>query len=231
MRATLRLMKTSFWTTLACSLAYLLLALACLVRWGYPERWSRLDYFSGGYLLLRLLGSIYSLSSSRKVFYSSPVKEQWWALDSDPTGPQLVIGLMALDLVVFLDYGHWQFTPWLAHRALQIAGLALYVGVTFWQIWTDAYLARYFNQQDPPRVPMSHGPYRYVRHPRYGAAIVGKVAMALTFTSPFGWMLVFAWGLLLLNKMAVEEKHLRKLFGQSYDSYASTTARVIPGIY
>jgi len=224
-------MKTSLWTTLACSLTYLLLALACLIRWGYPEPWLRLDYFSGGYLMLRLLGTIHSLSSSRMVFHSATVKKQWWALDSDPTGPHLVMGLMALDLFVFLDYGHWQFTPWLANRALQIAGLALYAGVTLWQIWTDTYLAQYFNQQDPPPVPMNDGPYRYVRHPRYGAAIVGKVATALTFASPFGWLLVIAWALLLLNKMALEEQHLRKLFGQSYESYARNTARVIPGIY
>jgi protein-S-isoprenylcysteine O-methyltransferase Ste14 len=224
-------MKTSFWTTLACSLGYLLLALVCLVRWGYPQPLLRLDYFSGGYLALRLLGSIYSLSSSRMVFHSSPVKKQWWALDSDPAGPQWVMVLMALDLVVFLDYGHWQFTPWLAHRALQIIGLVLYVGITFWQIWTDAYLARYFNQSEPTLVPLNDGPYRYVRHPRYAAAIAGKVAMALTFASLFGWLLVIPWGLMLLNKIAVEEKHLRKLFGLRYDSYARATAKVIPGIY
>ncbi len=78
---------------------------------------------------------------------------------------------------------------------------------------------------------MSHGPYRYVRHPRYAAAIVGKIGMALVLTSILGWLLVIAWGVLLLNNIAVEEKHLRRLFGPSYDSYAQTTAKVIPGIY
>jgi protein-S-isoprenylcysteine O-methyltransferase Ste14 len=80
-------------------------------------------------------------------------------------------------------------------------------------------------------VPMNQGPYRYVRHPRYGAAIVGKIAMALTFCSLFGWLLAVAWGLLLLNKIEVEERHLRKVFGSPYESYARTTAKVIPGIY
>jgi len=78
---------------------------------------------------------------------------------------------------------------------------------------------------------MNHGPYRYVRHPRYGAAIVGKIAMALTFGSVFGWLLVVAWGFLLLNKIEVEETHLRKTFGRPYESYAETTAKVLPGIY
>jgi len=80
-------------------------------------------------------------------------------------------------------------------------------------------------------VPMNEGPYRFVRHPRYAAAIAGKVAMALIFASSLGWLLVVAWGLLLLNKIAVEERHLRSLFGPRYDAYARTTAKVVPGIY
>jgi protein-S-isoprenylcysteine O-methyltransferase Ste14 len=109
--------------------------------------------------------------------------------------------------------------------------LALYLAVMLWQIWTDAYLAGYFSQGERSLVPMSHGPYQYVRHPRYAAAIVGKVAMALTFASLFGWLLVIAWALLLLNRIALEEKHLRELFGSRYDAYAQTTAKIIPGIY
>ena len=138
---------------------------------------------------------------------------------------------MTLDLLAFLDYGHWRLTPWMARPALQTVGLTMYLAVTVWQIWTDSYLARYFKQGETPLVPMNRGPYRYVRHPRYAAAMVGKVAMALTFASLFAWLLAIAWGLLLLNEIAVEEKHLRELFGLRYESYARTTAKVIPGIY
>jgi protein-S-isoprenylcysteine O-methyltransferase Ste14 len=159
------------------------------------------------------------------------VRQEWWALNSDPEGPQWVIVLMALDLIVFLDYGHWRFTPWLERPALQIIGLSLYLAATIWQIWTDTYLARYFNKTQTSPVPMDRGPYRYVRHPRYAAAIAGKIALALIFASSFGWLLAIAWGQLLLNKINVEEKHLRELFGIRYESYARTTAKVIPGIY
>jgi len=224
-------MKKSFAVTLTFSLGYLIVALCCLIRWGTSHPWLRIDLFSGGYLTLRFFSSVYSLVSSRGVFHSKPVMQEWWALNSDPAGPQWVMCLMALDLVVFLDYGHWRLASWLAHPALQVVGLALYLAVTVCQIWTDAYLARHFTQAETPLVPMNHGPYRYVRHPRYAAAIVGKVAMALTFASIFGWLLVIAWGLLLLNKIAVEEKHLRELFGPRYESYARTTAKIVPGIY
>lgn len=218
-------------TTLVCSLAYFGVAFACLAQWNSPDPWARVDWFAGTYFALRLAGSLHSIISSLGVFRSKTLQQEWWGQSSNPAGPQWVIVLMALDLVVFLDYGHWRLTPWLARPALQIAGVGIYFLVTFWQIWTDSYLARYFNQNQQPNLPMNDGPYRYVRHPRYAAAIAGKIAMALTFASLPGWFLVIAWGLLLLNKIAIEETHLRKLFGVRYESYARATARVIPKIY
>lgn len=217
--------------TLICSVGYLGLAVACLVQWNASEMWTRIDWFAATYFALRLAGSLHSIFSSVGVFRSSALRQEWWALNSDPAGPQWVMALMALDLVVFLDYGHWQLTPWLARPTVQTAGVIFYVVVTFWQIWTDAYLARYFRQHRETPLPMEIGPYRYVRHPRYASAIAGKIAMALIFDSLAGWVLVIAWSLLLLNKIATEEKHLRKLFGVRYESYARTTAKVIPGIY
>jgi protein-S-isoprenylcysteine O-methyltransferase Ste14 len=224
-------MRQIFWKTLAYSLAYLGLAVACLIQWTGSNPWLRVDWFAGSYFALRLVGSLHSIASSTGAFCSRPLRQEWWGLKSHPAASQWVMCLMTLDLVVFLDYGHWRLTPWMARPALQTVGLTMYLAVTVWQIWTDAYLARYFKQGETPRVPMNRGPYRYVRHPRYAAAIVGKVAMALTFASLFGWLLAIAWGLLLLNEIAVEEKHLRELFGLRYESYARTTAKVIPGIY
>ena len=224
-------MKNSFWTTISLSLGYLSLALVCLLRWGSAHLWLRVDYFSLSYLIVRFFGSGHSLISSREVFRSRPVMREWWALNSDPTGPRWVMALMAADLLVFLEYAHGPLIGSLASPALQAIGLALYIAVTVWQTWTDAYLAKFFNQDEIPSVPMNIGPYRFVRHPRYAAAIIGKIAMALVLASIVGWILVIAWGLLLMKKIAVEERYLRELFGSQYDSYAQSTAKVIPGIY
>jgi len=224
-------MPKTFWITLAFSLGYLVLALRCLVQPGAPHPWLRVDYFAGGYLALRFLGSIHSLISSRGVFHSKPTMREWWALDSDPAGPKWVMFLMVADLTVFLDYGHWQLVAKLQQPLLQSLGLGLYVAVAILQTWTDTYLARYFSQENPETVPMDHGPYRYVRHPRYSAAIVAKVAFALALASVLGWVLVAAWAILLLRKITVEEAHLRTLFGSRYEAYSHRTARVLPGIY
>lgn len=226
-----KIMKKTFWITLTFSLGYLVLALACLVLWRTAHPWLRVDCFSGGYLALRFLGSIHSLISSRGVFHSKPVMREWWALESDQSAPHMVVLLMVADLAVFLDYGHWQLIPSLERPLLQSFGLGLYVADAIWQTWTDAHLARYFSQERPEAMPMDYGPYRYVRHPRYAAAIVGKIAFALVLASAFGWLLAACWGVVLLRKMAVEEAHLQRLFGPKYKSYAQRTARVIPGVY
>jgi protein-S-isoprenylcysteine O-methyltransferase Ste14 len=223
--------KSTLWKTLACSVAYLAVAVASLIQWNGSNPWLRIDRFAGCYFALRFAGSLHSIVSSLDAFRSRPLRQEWWALNSDPAGPRWVMVLMSLDLLVFLDYGHWRLTPSMARPALQTVGLALYVGVTVWQIWTDAYLARFFNRSEPPLTPMNEGPYRYVRHPRYAAAIGGKIAMALIFASVLAWPLVVAWAFLLLNKIAVEERHLRTLFGAHYESYAQSTAKVIPWVF
>ncbi len=224
-------MRNALGKTLVASLGYLVLAFACLIRWHGPHPLARVDWFSGTYFALRLAGSLHSILSSLDAFRSTPVREEWWALDSDPKGPRWVMLLMALDLAVFLDYGHWQFVPGLVQPALEGFGLLVYVAVMFWQVWADEYLARYFSKNETFPVPMNVGPYRYVRHPRYGAAIVGKAAVALIFGSIFGWFLMIPWAVLLLNKIEVEERHLRKFFGRAYEVYMQGTAKVIPGIY
>jgi protein-S-isoprenylcysteine O-methyltransferase Ste14 len=156
---------------------------------------------------------------------------EWWALNSDPQFVNWVVLLMLAELTVFLDYGHWRLAPFLAQHFLQALGLALYMGVAIFQMWTDAYLAGHLGKGQPEPLPMHRGPYRFVRHPRYVAAIIGKVALALIFASLLGWIMVLAWGAFLLRKIEMEEAHLRTLFGRGYEAYQQKTAKVLPGIY
>lgn len=213
------------------SLVYLLVAGACLIRWGTADPWSRFDLFSGGYLLLRTLGSAHSLVSSRRAFRSGRVMQEWWATNSDPGGIQRVMVLMAADLMVFLDYAHWHLSSLLERPTLQGVGLGLYAAVVASQVWIDGHLANSFACGPQEQAPMSDGPYRYVRHPRYSAAVVGKVAFALVFASVLAWPLALAWTALLFRKVRVEEAHLRRLFGPEYEAYALKTAKLLPGIY
>jgi len=110
-------------------------------------------------------------------------------------------------------------------------GLALYVGVATFQMWTDADIAGYHTKGQQKPLPIHQGPYRFVRHPRYVAATMGKVAFALVFANWPGWIMVLLWGAFLLRKIEIEEAHVRTLFGGGYEAYQQRTARVPPGIY
>jgi protein-S-isoprenylcysteine O-methyltransferase Ste14 len=224
-------MNWKFWLAMGASLGYLVLVLLCLIRWGTPDPWARVDFFAGAYLIIKLVNTFHSVWSGRAVFRSKSVLREWWALDSDPKGPTLLRVLMLLELTIFLDYGHWHLVPQLRQPLLQSFGLLLYLGTSIWQIWTDVYLARFFNRKEPEMPPMAQGPYRYVRHPRYSAAVIAKIAVALIFASVFGWLFAAVWSVILLRKIQVEERHLRTVFGSKYEAYSQTTAKVIPGIY
>jgi len=78
-------------------------------------------------------------------------------------------------------------------------GVGLYLAVAIWQTWTDNYFARYFSQENAKAVPMDHGPHLHLRHPRYSAAIVAKIALALA--SVLGWVLAAAWTIVMLRKI------------------------------
>src|SRR5262245_54850422 len=222
-------MRQGFWTTLAYSLGYLLLALLCLIQWGGPDRWLRVDLAAGTYLGLKFLGAIHSLVSSHAAFRLTSRRRAWWGQNSDPQWTKWVKLLMAADLTAFLDYGHWRLGPALLQPGLQAAGLAIYTAVALWQTWTDSYLAKYFSEDRDEF--MNSGPYRYIRHPRYAAAIAGKIAMALVLASCLGWLVVAAWTILLLRQIDLEESRLRNVFGTKYEAYSEQTAKILPRIY
>ena len=225
------LMGKTFVLTTLFSVGYLCLALACLINWGAPAPWSRIGFFAWGYITLRFLGTVHSLYSGRAAFRSQPLRREWWALTSEGGKPRWVALLMLLDLTVFLDYGHWHLLPALEHPTLEGLGLGLYFGVAVWQVWTDEYLARHFSQQQSKLLPMENGPYRYIRHPRYAAAIAGKIAVGLVFTSILAWPLAMAWAFMLIRKVGIEEVHLRTVFGAEYEAYAHRTAKLLPGVW
>jgi protein-S-isoprenylcysteine O-methyltransferase Ste14 len=220
-------------TTVGFAFVSLTLSFLCFVQFQSPDRWARFDFFSVSYLVIKFLGSAHSLYSGREAFRSEALRSEWWGTTSDPNIVRSTQLLLMADLLVFLDYGHWQTLGALANPVIQGTGLALYVLAKVWQLWTDSYLAGYFagvNEADG-RTVMNRGPFRYVRHPRYAGVILGKLGCALIFCSIFGWLLLVVWAAVFVRKISREEKHMRQLAGPQYGPYSRRTARMIPGIY
>ena len=112
----------------------------------------------------------------------------------------------------------------LRHSALQTAGVALAVAGAAATIAAQ----RAFGYR--PELVTS-GPFRWVRHPIYSAAIVAVAGLVLLVPT---WLHLFGFACLVLGLelkvRAVEEPDLLRAQGAAYAVYASKTGRFIPGI-
>jgi len=75
---------------------------------------------------------------------------------------------------------------------------------------------------------VTHGPYRYVRHPLYTATLLGALANGLVTANWF----IAATGLtaftLLMTRSRTEERFLIERFGDDYRQYRNRTGSVFP---
>jgi protein-S-isoprenylcysteine O-methyltransferase Ste14 len=96
-----------------------------------------------------------------------------------------------------------------------------------------ATLTREADQGPAPRAEplVIAGPYRFVRHPLYTAVILllagWWLVLDVTFLA-FSAAFMALWFSLVVAP--VEERELRALFGEQYETYARTTPRFLPSI-
>jgi len=135
--------------------------------------------------------------------------------------------LMPLDAVRF----HWSQVPvW-----LQVAGAIVLIcsfPLFFATFRENSYLSPMVRiQKDRGQMVVSTGPYHYVRHPMYAAALLFLLGTALLLGSWYGLLL----GLILVGMIAgravLEERTLQEEL-QGYDTYmAQVKYRLIPHIW
>jgi protein-S-isoprenylcysteine O-methyltransferase Ste14 len=79
---------------------------------------------------------------------------------------------------------------------------------------------------------ITHGVYRFVRHPMYSAFWLWAVAQALLLPN---WIAGFSglvgFGTLYFGRVFYEEKMMLVAFGDGYRDYMARTKRIIPWIY
>jgi protein-S-isoprenylcysteine O-methyltransferase Ste14 len=79
---------------------------------------------------------------------------------------------------------------------------------------------------------ITHGVYRWVRHPMYLAILVYSVGQALILPN---WLAGPSYGvamiLLFAFRVGPEERMMLEEFGEDYKAYMATTKRLVPGIW
>jgi protein-S-isoprenylcysteine O-methyltransferase Ste14 len=109
------------------------------------------------------------------------------------------------------------------------AGVSVFwAGIALW-LWGRAALGAHFAQSArAPAILVTHGPFRFVRHPLYLATTIACLGQAWAGGSILAGIL---WGtiVLILAVRARREEHLlRQAFGPVWRAYESRTRRILP---
>lgn len=117
----------------------------------------------------------------------------------------------------------------LTAQLFAIAGLCTVAGLGL-SIYALVYLGRSFAILPSARALVTDGPYRFVRHPLYLFEEIAVVGIMLQFAQPWSFFILVAHLAAQLARMHYEEQTLTQTFPE-YSTYASHTARLIPGVY
>lgn len=79
---------------------------------------------------------------------------------------------------------------------------------------------------------VTHGPYRYIRHPMYTSFFSTALGLALVTAN---WVVAAACigsvGLMYLARVADEERMMLQAFGSAYEAYTRKTGRLLPKLW
>jgi protein-S-isoprenylcysteine O-methyltransferase Ste14 len=103
------------------------------------------------------------------------------------------------------------------------------------RVWAVTTLGRFFRREVTivtGQTVVESGPYRFVRHPAYLGDLLIAFGIGLAWGSWVG--AAVALGIAFvghLPRIRVEEKTLREALGEPYERYASSHARLLPGVW
>lgn len=115
--------------------------------------------------------------------------------------------------------------------ALGAASALVLLLATALRVWTLATLGGAWNVRVlPPTTVVTHGPYRYIRHPNYLCVILEVAALPLFHTAIGAALVLTVWnGFVLAYRIRTEEEALSRL--EAWRTAFAGRARLIPGLF
>ncbi len=161
-------------------------------------------------------------------------------LDRRQEGAFTLATLRPIGLVLWLGALAWMVDPdWMFWSSISLPtslrwiGFALMIAGSALILWTFRSLGRNLTDTVVTRrehTLVTHGPYRWVRHPLYGAAAIMVAGMSLITANWFFLVAGITVLMLLVDRTRTEEENLVRRFGDDYREYMARTGRFLPRV-
>lgn len=149
------------------------------------------------------------------------------------TGFGLSLLFPVILVVAGMDYGrfHWSRIP-LWGSVTAFGFYLLGTAFSLWALYTNRFFSRYVRiQKDRGHCVISHGPYRFVRHPGYVGVAVATLSLPIALASWWALLLALVSLATLLIRTALEDRTLHEEL-EGYVEYAGRVRyRLIPGVW
>ena len=154
-----------------------------------------------------------------------------------PVGNKLIVVMRLMALVVVLPlFGYWINPSWVAWARVALPDWLRWIAVGIAialvpvMVWILASIGKNISASHDTRqghVLVTHGPYRWVRHPLYSVGFL--FAVALMVITALWWLAGMILPLfVLLVRTTKEEAKLIETFGEEYRDYMKRTGRFFP---
>jgi protein-S-isoprenylcysteine O-methyltransferase Ste14 len=160
------------------------------------------------------------------------------SLDRRQEGVIILATLRPLGAVFWFGLIAWMINPrWLDWSSVPVplwlrwAGVPILLAGAALLVWTFRSLGKNLTDTVVTRKQhtlVSHGPYRWIRHPLYSSAALLVIAVSLIAANWFFVVTGVALLCVLVARTRTEEANLVARFGDSYRQYMDRTGRFVP---
>ena len=160
---------------------------------------------------------------------SNRVDPAWFWIVMSVAGPPLALTCLAfLVQPRWVDFASVHVPPWLRWIGVPIGVLG---GALF--AWMFRHLALNVTSTSMPRATatlVTTGPYRWIRHPMYSAALILVIATTLLTENLVVAVGGFIMFVLMAARSRLEEQRLVEKFGDAYRAYQRETGKFLPKV-
>lgn len=211
--------------------AYIAIVLCIVRHWRSTAPWSDLNGYIVAILAFSVAMAVLQIVVSIRISGSSEVQKEFFGLSFDRGLSKWISVLSILELLAFADASHWHLVSALLTPPLRTIGIAIYLIACGWMWHVDLFLVSNFESAFRGHYLLASGPFKRLRHPRYTALLLSRVAFAFTIGSIVEWLVLPLWLVAVMSRIHKEEAHLRAEFGSVYDDFAMRRHQLVPGVF